>query len=156
MICTIDLEFADGEFTFALPLPQISELQEKAGTGIGELGGRLMEGVLPRVNAEGELEYDYVLPLAKFHVLDIVETIRLGLIGGGKGVVNGEEVEVSAVKARQMVDRYVTPPAAPLIEGWKLALAIVLGCLKGFDPPKKAEPANKRAKKTPKAGSTSP
>lgn len=145
--CSIDLEFADGTYTFALPLPQIRELQDSTGIGVGGMFARVIKGVTPVGN-------DHVLVpgAAEFHALDLVETVRLGLIGGGKGMVNGEEVKVTPVKARQLVDRYVTPPAAPLVQTWELAVSILGTCVMGFDPPKKDQPAQEPAADEQTAG----
>ena len=41
---TIELNFGDGAYTFALPLPQIAELQRKCDIGIGGLFGRVTKG----------------------------------------------------------------------------------------------------------------
>jgi hypothetical protein len=55
---------------------------------------------------------------AEFYALDIIETIRHGLIGGGKGVVNGEEVKVTpAAIATKLVDTYVL--GRPLKPNWE-------------------------------------
>lgn len=55
--------FGDGEHTFALPFELISELERKTGFGIGVI-------------------YNRVRALS-FSLSDIIETIRLALIGGG-------------------------------------------------------------------------
>lgn len=143
---TIDLEFADGQYTFALPLPQILELQRKTGMGIGGLYARTLKGVT-RVGDETML----VPGQAEFYALDVIETIRHGLIGGGKGVVNGEEIKVTPLIANRLIDAYVLGQA--LVEAWKVATTVLFACIMGYDPPKKDLPAKaraprKRAKKT--------
>lgn len=55
--------FGDGQHSFALTDPMIAELERLTGIGIGALYLRLVA--------------------AQFHVSDLVEIIRLGLIGGG-------------------------------------------------------------------------
>lgn len=152
---SIELNFADGEYLFALPLPQIEELQRKTETGIGQLHARVIEGAVKGDNGIA------LLPnFAKFYVKDLVETIRLGLIGGGQGIVNGEEVKVSPHEANRLVEAYVVTRDGrlhcPLYDLWVMAYAILGVCVCGFDPPKKAAPAEERAKKprTKKAGST--
>jgi hypothetical protein len=55
--------FGDGEKTFALPVELVTELERVTGTGIGGLCRRLFAG--------------------DFSYREILETIRLGLIGGG-------------------------------------------------------------------------
>ena len=64
--------------------------------------------------------------------------------------VNGAEVKVSQQLANQLVDRYVLN--RPLKDSWSLAVSIVGACIRGYDPPKKAGPAGRPAKRTKKAG----
>lgn len=147
---TIDLEFADGEYTFALPLPHIAELQRKTGAGIGALFARVLKGC---VQVGGEVMLNP--HTAEFYALDIVETLRHGLIGGGKGIVSGEEVVVTPTLATKLIDTYVL--GVPLNVSWSKAASILIACVVGYDPPKKDEPATARATakpKTKKAGST--
>lgn len=135
---SIELEFGDGQYLFALPLVQINELQRKCGVGIGGLYARVCKGCLL---VEGE----WLLNpgMAEFFALDLVETIRHGLIGGAKGTVSGEEVKVTPILANQLVEAYVL--GRPLIEAWKTATTVLGTCILGYAPPKKAEPAAARA-----------
>jgi len=135
---SIELEFGDGQYTFALPLVQIAELQRKTGIGIGGLYARVTKGA----QVVGEKVY-LNAGSAEFYALDLIETIRHGLIGGGKGVVNGEEVEVTPIIANRLVDAYVL--GRPLQSAWNFAATILGVCIVGFDPPKKDEPARARA-----------
>jgi hypothetical protein len=151
---TIELEFGDGQYLFALPLPQIAELQRKTGAGIGGLYARVVRGCIP--DPKGD-KGEWVLnpSSAEFYALDLIETIRHALIGGAKGTVNGEEVKVTPLIANSLVDTYVL--GAPLIDAWKTAATVLGVCVLGYDPPKKDPPAEERApakKKTGKAGST--
>lgn len=138
MNSTIDLEFADGKYTFALPVPQIQELQRKCEIGIGGLFSRLLKGCSNRLTEAGTIEVVQAPGYAEFHILDIVETIRHGLIGGGKGKVNDAEVKVSPQMANQLVQRYVLDQ--PLTGSWSLAVSILGACIMGYDPPKKDGP----------------
>jgi hypothetical protein len=138
MSATIDLEFGDGQYTFALPLVQIVELQRKAGIGIGGLYARVTKGSQV---VDGKV---YLVPgAAEFYALDLIETIRHGLIGGGKGVVNGDEIKVTPIIANRLVDTYVL--GHPLKHAWDIAATILGTCILGFEPPKKDEPAKARA-----------
>lgn len=74
----IELAWADGTYLFALKLKQIEELQRLCGAGLGEIAQRL-------------------LVERRWRVSDVVETIRLGLIGGG----------LPAVRARELIETYV-------------------------------------------------
>jgi hypothetical protein len=135
---TIELEFADGSYTFALPLPQINELQRKCGIGIGGLFGRVLKGC-------HQVGDDVILApgQAEFYALDIIETVRHALIGGGKGTVNGEEVKVTPMLANRLVDTYVM--GRPLSDSWSMAASILGAVIVGYDPPKKDQPAQERA-----------
>src|SRR3982751_279227 len=57
------LDWADGHYTFALPIARLEELQEKVDAGPAEIFLRLQEG--------------------RWRVGDYRETIRIALIGGG-------------------------------------------------------------------------
>lgn len=149
---SIELEFADGQYLFALPLPQIAELQRKTDVGIGGLFGRITKGCFVHPGT-GEVHID--AKLGEFYALDIIETVRHGLIGGGKGTVNGEEVKVTPQLANKLVDTYVL--SQPLKPSWEIAVSILGAVIVGYDPPKKASPAEERAPRKragKKAGST--
>jgi hypothetical protein len=138
MANSIELEFGDGTYLFALPLAQISELQRKCGIGIGGLFNRVLKGC----NRLGD---DIILApgQAEFYALDLIETIRHALIGGGKGTVNGEEVKVTPIMASRLIDAYVL--TRPLSDSWSIAASVLGACIVGYTPPKKATPADERA-----------
>lgn len=71
------LNWADGDYLFALKLKQIEELQRLCRAGLGEIAQRLFSG--------------------RWYAADVVETIRLGLVGGG----------LPAVRARELIETYV-------------------------------------------------
>lgn len=85
--------FGDGVKTFALPTEQILELERKIGAGVGAVYARVMT--------------------AQFQFDDIMEVIRLGLIGGG----------TSPQEAQALVDAYARP--TPVIESFQLAADIL-------------------------------
>lgn len=138
----IELEFADGDYLFDLKLPQIAELQEKRGASLFAIFARTLKGryVLPdgsEVGAPLEGEAD---------PLDLFEVVRLGLIGGGRGEVDGKCVEVDEIRAGKLVKHYLHE--APLRRAWDLAAAILAARIEGYEPPKKAEPASEPANGT--------
>ncbi|WP_300396433.1 gene transfer agent family protein [Henriciella sp.] len=117
--CEVTLEFADADYLFRLPLKRIAELEERCGSPIGTIWKRVC------------LTGDY-------HAVDLIETVRLGLIGGG----------MDAQDARKLIDRYCDQ--WPLAEWHKHALAILGACVEGYevaetapeaDSPKKQEAA---------------
>jgi hypothetical protein len=148
----IELAFADGSYTFDLGLAQINEIQNKCGAGIGQIYSRVLKGryVMGDVAIGNPLE-------AEYRVEDLLNVIRQGLIGGGKSVVDGEELPVSAHRANQLIETYVA--TAPLREAWTLAAAILTARIEGYTPPegekRKRPPAQKkRAGRRARAGST--
>jgi len=143
----LTLHYGDGEYLFDLKLPQLAELQEKRGTGVFKIYGRVLQG---RYLLDGQ---SIALPAeGEAFVEDLFETIRLGLIGGGQGIVDGQPVAVSALTAKLLVERY--SHHAPLREAWATAAAILGARIEGYQPPKKkAQPAKRQ---TPRKRSTSP
>jgi hypothetical protein len=132
----VTAEFADGEYRFWLPLPQMVALERACGdTSILTIEERLRAAV----GQDGEA---YVfLGGGGAMLADIRETIRLALIGGSHGMVGGEEIEVGPIRAKQLVDEYVCP-ARPMSEGvvlaWRILYALVFGARlkkKADDPP---------------------
>lgn len=123
----IETEFADGLYKFQLGMPQILELEQKTGIGIGALFARVIKG---RYDADGDL---IILPTqGEYHVTDLVETIRQGLIGGNHAVVDGVEVKVTPVVAQRLITTYVIP--RPVTEAWGLAVAILGALIVGHQP----------------------
>lgn len=144
----LELEFADGAYLFDLKLPQLKELQAVRDCSIFALYRRVLRG---RYVVDGQI---VALPHeGDAYSEDIFETIRLGLIGGGKGIVNGSEVEVSALTAKRLVETYCH--AAPLREPWSVAAAVLAARIEGYDPGPKAEPAQEPATEPETSRSTS-
>ena len=115
----IDLPFADGHYCFKLPIRRIVEIEEKAGP-IDLVKHRLMHG--------------------GWGIHDVVETIRQGLIGGGKGEVNGQPIEVTALRANSLIENYVDGHA--IAEHHITAKAIIAALYVGYAP---AQEAKKKA-----------
>lgn len=139
------IAFADGSYRFRLTLHGINEIQERCKAGIGKVWSRLAAS---RLN---HLDIDAGVPnQAEFLIADIVEPIRQGLIGGGMGEVDGQEVKVTSLVANRLIDNYVFN--RPLQESWSLAFAIVGALIEGYDAPDK----KKVAMETEMEGSTTP
>lgn len=126
----LELKFGDGDYTFALKLPQILELQRACGAGIFTIYGRVSKG---RYAFSTGLEFGAAHECDAY-ALDIYETLRLGLIGGNAGIVNGESVTVNANRARELVETYAHPPV-PLKEAWDHAWAVLGATIEGYDRP---------------------
>lgn len=142
----LELDFADGTYLFDLKLPQLAELQEKRGCGVFKVYARVLAGryVIEDISVADTMQ-------AEAFAEDLFETIRLGLIGGGRGEVDGKEVAVSAIGARRLVERYCH--AAPLRESWAVAAAILGARIEGYSPPGEADAGESPA--SPATASTS-
>lgn len=105
----ITAPWGDGEHLFKLTVAGLLELEEKTKSPFAT--------VFARVTAGG------------YGMADISETIRLGLIGGGK----------SPIEAKKLVDRYLLP----LSESAPVARLALMGVMFGFEasPPGKDEAA---------------
>jgi len=149
----VELDFADGQYRFWLPLPQITELERKTGdTSILVIEDRLRGaiGVEDAGEAGGEPRFVFLGGGAPM-IADVRETLRLGLIGGGSGLVDGAEVEVGPNTARRLVDSYAYP-ARPLGEGVVLAWRILHAAIHGVRLKKKEEPVKPKSRsRSPKA-----
>lgn len=105
----VSFEWADNTYDFCLRAGELRDLQEKVDAGPAFVLDRLREGT--------------------WLVDDVVETIRLGLIGGG----------MTPESARRVVNRYVVN--RPLLENVGVASTILMASLVGSEdePPKKVE-----------------
>lgn len=127
----IELKWADGTYLFALKLKQIEELQRLCGAGLGEIAQRL-------------------LVERRWYAGDIVETIRLGLIGGGTPAVRARELIEAYVEGHPLADP--RDPANALVTAQAIITAAYFGVAEQTGEPEgKADAA--AAEKT--AGSTS-
>ena len=75
----ITLEWADGEYLFALKAKQIEEIQSLCKAGFGSVYQRVMKG--------------------EWHFGDIYHVIRMALIGGGMGAVEAKRMAMAAAAA---------------------------------------------------------
>lgn len=134
MDTSLTIPFGDGEYTFRLGLAQIDEIQTRCNAGIGAVFARIAKGRFFRQTASGEIAIGDPLQ-AEYRVEDIISVVRHGLIGGGKGVVDGQEVKVDAARANQLINNYLLADGIPLEAGWTLAHAILAATIVGFEPP---------------------
>jgi hypothetical protein len=101
--CEVELEFGDGSYRFKLTLKTIAELQEKCSAGIGTIYSRIASG--------------------SYRSEDLIETCRLGLIGGG----------LEGVAARKLIER--SCDEWPLDRWHQHAYAVIAACVHGYTPP---------------------
>lgn len=118
---SIAFPWGDGDQRFRLPIAQLIELQDKCNAGPAEILARL-SGISWRVQ-------------------DVRETIRLGLIGGGK----------SAIDALVLVSRYVVDGA--WLENKDAARVIIMAALAGRAGDPVGKPTRRRKRPTPASGS---
>lgn len=96
------MEFGGEERCFRLTVANILELEEKCGAPFAAIVGRVQAG--------------------QYGINDVLQTIRLGLIGGG---TRPEE-------ASKLMRGYAFPER-PIAEGWVLARSVLMAALVGFE-----------------------
>ncbi len=111
--CEVTMDFADHTYTFKLPLIRIAELEEKCQAPIGTIYKRVL--------------------LGEYHANDLIEAVRLGLIGGG----------LTAQDARNLIERYCDHWPLDIWHGH--ALAILSACIVGYEPEEEGESPKKDA-----------
>lgn len=122
--CRLEMEFEGEERQFRLPLTLIAELQTACKAGIGVIYRRIFT--------------------FEYHAEDLVETVRLGLIGGGM-----DRADANKIIARRTKGDEQWP-----LEIWhEYALAILSTCIVGYEDKSKKKPTPGTATPT---GSTSP
>lgn len=133
--------FGDGEYTFWLPLPQVIELQRRCGLvdNEGKLHPKSILTIFDQISdgmgSDGE---GSVLWIGGGAALpnECNEVLRLGLIGGNAGMVDGAEIQVGPHRAKELVDLYGYP-ARPLSEVMALAYRVLHAAIVGIDVKKK-------------------
>jgi len=95
----ITIDFADGSYVFRLSVKQIIELEEKCGAPFAVIHARLWGGA--------------------YSANDVVETIRLGLIGGG----------MNPPEAKKLTERY----SVPFKYSYPVARAVIGAVMWGFE-----------------------
>lgn len=133
--------FGDGEYTFWLPLPQVIELQRRCGLvdNEGKLHPKSILTIFDQISdgmgSDGE---GSVLWIGGGAALpnECNEVLRLGLIGGNAGMVDGAEIQVGPNRAKELVDLYGYP-ARPLSEVMALAYRVLHAAIVGIDVKKK-------------------
>lgn len=134
--------FGDGEYTFWLPLPQVIELQRRCGLvdNEGKLHPKSILTIFDQISdgmgSDGE---GSVLWIGGGAALpnECNEVLRLGLIGGNAGMVDGAEIQVGPHRAKELVDLYGYP-ARPLSEVMALAYRVLHAAIVGIDVKKKS------------------
>lgn len=127
----ITINCFDGSYDFQITMAGCAAIEEKCSTRIGRAYAEIMRGRFKL----GEQEFGAPAE-SDFSPGLLVEVIRQGLIGGGKGQSDGQEIEVSPFKAESLIRTYITPDAGvALMEAWNLAAAIIHALMHGVDSP---------------------
>lgn len=123
-------EFADGEYRFWLPLPQLFSFEREHGPLLA-FYGKIYEAI----GIGGDGQFVYAGPGGP-DTAAILALIRLALIGGNQGIVNGEEREVGPILAKNLVAEYCYP-FRPIEEAAALAFRIADEAVRGIQLKKK-------------------
>lgn len=132
----INLDFADGRYRFFLPWPQLLELEKKTGKSAFVIHQQLGDGL----GLDGDGNPVFVGGVTA-NAIDAREVIRLGLIGGNNGMVDGGEVQIGPNGARELCDNYAYP-ARPLAESVAVAWSVLEAAISGINLKKKAPEAD--------------
>lgn len=114
--------FADGRYRLALPFKQLIEIERACGwkDADGVLHPKSVYTIFSELGAGLGLLDDGTADLfgpAAASVKDIREVMRCALIGGGSGLVAGDEIKVGPQTAVELLDVYVPHET----EGWMQA-----------------------------------
>lgn len=134
ILAQIELEFGDGLYRFRLPPVHVDKIQKSRGYRVTWPDGS--EGMRPK--PVGMIMREIMG--GEFDILDCIAIIQEGLIAGGGGVVDGEDVTMTATKARMMVEDVVN--TWPIQEVHDNAAAIIRGCWFGVEDKEDKQPGN--------------
>ena len=152
----LELDFGDGRYLFALKFPQIIELERKCGrklpdgTILSKSVFQIFEEMTDGIGVGQDDGQARFVGGGQANALDISETIRLGLIGGNSGLVDGDAIEVGPLTASSLVKSYVHE--RPLSEGIAVAWAILNAAITGVQLKKKPESEKAQPLKDSKRG----
>lgn len=149
-----DIEFGNGRYRAALGLEQIKELERLCNAGLGEIFARTSKG------RYGFLDGEIYPEAAEYRFPELIEVIRQALIGGGVGVVDGQDVKVPDFRANELVQAYLLglhDQRMAVTRIWALAYQILHALVNGYVPPKpkKKAPVTKRTRKSGSTGGRS-
>lgn len=122
----------DGEYEFQIGIKGCVAIEEKTGGRIGAIYGQVLRG---RFMTEGGETFGAASE-GDFGATALLEIVRQGLIGGGKGYSDGKEFPVSALKANMLIATYLDPSSGNnLTEAWNIAAAVMHALVEGVDAP---------------------
>lgn len=133
MTTEVIAEFADGEYRFFMPMPQVVTFERDHGS-ILDFWGKLSEST--GIDDNGAFHFVGTSGPPTGAIRDL---IRLALIGGDHGMKEGSPVDMDPIVAKHLVDDYVFP-ARPLNAAAALAFRIVDAAVRGVQLKKKMTP----------------
>lgn len=132
---SVELSFGDGKYWFALGWPQLLELERVCGhsqidgtkhpKSVMAIHSELSRGLT--IGPDGEIIF---VGTSDATSREIQNVVRFGLVGGGKGTVDGETVDVTPHRASELLEAYGFP-ARPLAENAAIAFAILNAAIFG-------------------------
>lgn len=152
MHTNIQIEFADGEYDFAITNDGALAIELACKAEIGIVRGRLLSGVY--LNAETR-ERIYNAMEAHYGVQDIWEPLRQGLRGGAGGIVDGKPTgKLMDGQVNFLMRTYAS--VMPWDARWKIAALIMETCAAGVpviekkkdETPSPRSPRPRRPRKT--------
>jgi hypothetical protein len=141
----VEVPFGDGVYRFHLNRRQIDELERACGytgrdgqhvpLGVAAIFARVAKGraFLPTGSIDWNNITEAEILASEITQRDCIETIRLGLIGGNRGVVDGAEITVSPARAMQLLEAYVV--GQPIEDAWHYAFATLGALIYGIEAP---------------------
>lgn len=133
----VTLPFADGEYTFWLPMPRVvaAEREMARRDADGACNPHSIFAVFHDIGSHlGQIGDEPALIGPSPALLSDAHTIiRNALIGGNSGMVDGESVAVHESLARELVETYCYP-ARPAMHDLGLAWKVLRAAIYGIDP----------------------
>ena len=135
----VEAAFAGGRYSFWLPMPRVVEIErgpqgfrhdKRYPVSIFQLYDEISGGLATH---EGEPVY---LGGGRAIIADARNVILQGLIGGGKALVDGQEIEVGSMRAAELVEAN-TFPHSHAVETMYLAWTILNAAINGVQLKKK-------------------
>lgn len=121
----VTLPFADGHYTFWLPMPRIIAAERECDCSILALFYQLGESIGQSVGGAMVLVGQSDARLRACHSI-----IRNALVGGGSALVQGEDVTVGDAMALELVQTYCYPARPAMHDialAWEILRAAVYG-----------------------------
>ena len=128
LVTYIERRFGAGTYLLWLDLPRAAAIERAADCGLMKVAGDVFTGRIHGADGGGAMTHGIVSPRI------LIEVVRQALIGGGRGMVDGEVVKVDPQEAASLLEFY-GPPSRPVSELWDIATIILYAAVQGVEPP---------------------